>query len=89
MDKKLIYYIIRVSKEESSFLYFLLEGHDNLCFYSTLYYQTGQQYRDIELTASMELSNELEHFITQISKKFSVEILQKEIISDSNSRTIT
>ena len=40
---------IRVKKEESAFVYFILESYEGIVSYSTLDYQVGDLHRDLEL----------------------------------------
>ena len=79
---QLFHFIIRLNKEDSAFFYFQLEANEGLCFYSTLPYETHAQYRDIELKGDLSLINEIKHLINQCSKKFNLDILIDEIISD-------
>jgi len=40
---------IRVSREDSAFVYAILEASEGICSYSTLPHQVGDQHRDLEL----------------------------------------
>jgi hypothetical protein len=40
---------IRVSKEDSAYLYSILESYDGLCAYSTYEHREGDRHRDMEL----------------------------------------
>jgi len=41
--------VIRVRKEDSAFVYFILESHEGIVSYSTLPFQQGDSHRDLEL----------------------------------------
>lgn len=81
-SSQLFHYVIRLNKEDSAFFYFQLEASDGLCFYSTLSHPHHAQYRDIEMKGDVLLKNEIEHLIKECAKKFEIEILVDEIISD-------
>ena len=81
-SSQLFHYIIRLNKEDSAFFYFQLESNDGLCFYSTLDHPPHAQYRDLDLKGDVKLKSEMKQVIETCSKKFSVEILVEEIISD-------
>lgn len=40
---------IRVKKEDSAFVYFILESYEGVASYSTLDFKPGDAYRDLEL----------------------------------------
>lgn len=40
---------IRVRKEDSAFVYFILESHEGIVSYSTLSHQPGDAHRELEL----------------------------------------
>jgi len=63
---------IRVPKSESAFTYFILESMEGTCFYSTLEYEKGASFRDIEISGSEEYRPAIENTITQLSKKFQI-----------------
>jgi len=71
-------YTIRVSKEDSAYLYFQLEANDGLCFYSTLQHETGQTYRDIHIQGSSSLISEFKHLLERLSLECNIELLTRE-----------
>jgi len=79
---QLFHYVIRLSKEDSAFLYFQLEANDGICFYSTLPHSPHDQFRDIDLKGDVLLKNEVEHILKVCGAKFSIEILTYELIND-------
>lgn len=62
--------ILRVAKEDSVFLYQLLEGYEGLSSYSTLPHENGAGFRDIELIFPPSQASAVNDL---------VKILQKEI----------
>jgi len=61
--------VIRVKKEESAFLYFVLEAREGLTFYSTLPHQSGDAHRDIELMTPVDFLPELEALLKQLGQE--------------------
>jgi hypothetical protein len=81
-SNQLFHYIIRLNKEDSAFFYFQLEASDGLCFYSTLEHPHHAQYRDLDLKGDILLQAEMKHLLTECGKKFKIEILVDETITD-------
>ena len=75
-------FVVRMPKENSSFFYFVLEGNDNLCFYSTLPHQTGDQFREVEVFAPIEWKAETTRLWDHLTPKLELEIKIAEEISD-------
>lgn len=73
--------IIRVPKENSVFTYFTFEACDNLCFYSTLDHQKGQNYRDIVVTSTIEFGDEVKRVLEQLSSSYPIEILKEKVFA--------
>ena len=71
--------IIRVPKDQAAFVYFILESHEGLCFYSTLSSSLGTHYRDIEINYTFKLEKELSYVINQLSKKASIQFIKNSI----------
>ena len=67
--------VIRVPKRESAFTYFTLEANEGIGFYSTLPFEKGDMFRDIEITCSISLKSELEHIVEVLGKAFPIEFL--------------
>ena len=74
--------IIRVPKDQAAFVYFILESHEGLCFYSTLDHEKGQLYRDIDIKGSTDFQADVDHILETLSKSFNVQFLKKETILD-------
>ena len=81
-SSQLFHYILRLNKEDSAFFYFQLEASDGLCFYSTIEHPHHAQYRDIDLKGDVLLKKEIEHLISECSKRFKIEVLLDETILD-------
>ena len=82
-SSQLFHYILRLNKEDSAFFYFQLEASDGLCFYSTIEHPHHAQYRDIDLKGDVLLKGEILHLLEECGKKFKIDILVDEIITDS------
>ena len=70
-------------KQESSFLYFLLEGHDNLCFYSTIPHEIGEMSREVEVFTAIEFQNDMDRLWDSLKVPLSLEVKENQIVSDS------
>lgn len=81
-DLELIHIVIRVPKAQSAFTYFMFESHEGLCFYSTLDYEKGQLFRDIDIKGGIEFENDIRHLLGKLSEEFNVDILRDEVIKD-------
>ena len=81
-DIELIHLVIRVPKAQSAFTYFIFESHEGLCFYSTLDYEKGQLFRDIDIKGGVEFEKDIRHMLGRLSKEFSLEVLTDKIIKD-------
>ena len=66
---KLFEYRIRMPKEESSFFYFMLEGHEGLCFYSTLPHENGDLVRDVLCMGSLEFLEEFDELLLELKNR--------------------
>ena len=81
-DQELVRYLLKMPKEQSSFLYFLLEGHDNLCFYSTLPHQTGDKDRQMELFATIEFKDDLDRLWENLKDSLQLEVISLQVVKD-------
>ncbi len=79
--KKLYNIILRLSKKESSFLYFTLESNENIAFYSTIEQDDHYDYRDIDIKCPIELKPNLSGILEHFNKTHSYEILKEQILS--------
>jgi hypothetical protein len=68
---------IRVKKEDSAFVYFILESHEGVTSYSTLPFKQGDPHRDLELRIPPDFVNE----VNELLKSFGDMVY--EIQSDS------
>lgn len=67
--------ILRVRKEDSAYLYQILEASDGLTNYSTLPGEKQLPYRDILLHQSPDLLEEVRAMIDRLAKEIPIEIL--------------
>ena len=88
-SKKLVNTVVRLAKKDSVFVYFQLEGNENICFYSTLKAsRSGDDRCDLLLTTTFELEKEFDQLLRRLQKKISMEVIRKEEVSDSPSAHI-
>lgn len=57
---------IRVKKEDSAFVYFILESYEGIASYSTLDFQKGDLHRDLELRITPDFLNEVEDLLNRL-----------------------
>lgn len=81
--QKLRQLTIRLTKEASSFLYFQLESNEGLAFYSTLESSVGQEFRDLQITHTIEFQEEVNNLLTHFQKQYPLEILEEKEITNS------
>ncbi len=86
--KKLHAITVRVSKNDSAFLYFTFESNEGLAFYSTLEESSGESYRDIYLRCTPEYHEEVVRQLKALANKFPLEILEDKIIDDVRTRNV-
>ncbi len=58
--------VIRVKKQDSAFVYFLLESYEGITSYSTLNFRNGDLYRDLELRMSSDFVSEVEKLLRSL-----------------------
>jgi hypothetical protein len=51
--------VIRVKKEDSAFVYFILESYEGITSYSTLDFKPGDLHRDLELRIPPDFEQEV------------------------------
>jgi hypothetical protein len=78
-DQALDHMVIRVSKEDSSFIYFIFESNEGMCFYSTLKSSLQKEYRDVSIYFTPEFREDVERTLNILSNKFPIEYLTKEL----------
>lgn len=71
----------KMDKNTTSLFYFFLESRDNLCFYSTLAFKKGQQWREVVTYCTPNLIQEFENTISHISKTLEITQTSREIVS--------
>lgn len=55
--------VIRVKKEDSAFIYFILESYEGITSYSTLDHVPGDSYRDLELRTPPDFVSEVDQLL--------------------------
>lgn len=58
--------VIRVKKEDSAFVYFILESYEGITSYSTLDFKQGDTYRDLELRIPPDFVEEVEDLLKKL-----------------------
>ena len=81
--KKLRQLRVRVTKADSSFVYFTLEANEGIAFYSTLDDSCDEEHRDLLIRTTTEYYTPLMDEIGHLQKKMPIEILSEEEIDDS------
>ena len=61
--------VIRVRKEDAAFVYFLLESYEGWTSYSTLPFQKGDAFRNLELNISPDYLKEVEGLLKQMERQ--------------------
>ena len=59
---------IRVRKEDSAFIYCLLESYEGIASYSTLESKNGDPHRDLELQVPVDFVEEVEALLQQLGE---------------------
>lgn len=67
--------IVRVPKQNSVDIYFILESNEGLCFYSTLEESEGTSYRDINVQGSVAYFDQAYAILQDFQKMISLEFL--------------
>lgn len=81
--KKLRQVCIRVTKADSSFVYFTFEANEGLAFYSTLDESSDTHHRDLIIHTTPEYYDPLMGVIEHLRKKMPIEILSEQEVEDS------
>ncbi|MFZ9596698.1 MAG: DUF4911 domain-containing protein [Bdellovibrionia bacterium] len=55
--------VIRVKKEDSAYVYFILESYEGITSYSTLEHPVGCAYRDLELRIPVDFIEDVEKLL--------------------------
>jgi hypothetical protein len=59
---------IRVRKEDSAFVYFILESYEGIAITSTLEFKPGDAHRDLELRVAPDFENEVEGLMKELGE---------------------
>ncbi len=81
-QQMLFHTVIRVPKEESAYTYFILEANEGLAFYSTLPFETGCPYRDIDIKTPLCFKNDLTYLLDKLAQEYPIEFLRQTEILD-------
>ncbi|MGZ3688117.1 MAG: DUF4911 domain-containing protein [Bdellovibrionota bacterium] len=65
---KTIRRVFRVRKDDSAFVYCILEAHEGITSYSTLKHKTGDPHRDLELGISPDFQEDVERVIQSLGE---------------------
>ena len=57
---------IRVRKEDSAFVYFILESYEGITSYSTLEFKQGDPHRDLELRTPPDFVTEVDELLQRL-----------------------
>jgi hypothetical protein len=60
---------IRMKREDSAFVYFILESHEGICSYSTLPFQPSDPHRDMILRIPPGSAGEVQEVLNQLGDK--------------------
>lgn len=66
MGKGVIRRRIRVTKEDSAFVYCILESYEGITSYSTLQHKDGDPHRDLELMVPVDFRDEVEDLLKHL-----------------------
>ena len=66
--KQSIFRKIRVRKEDSAFVYFILESYEGITAYSTLDFKVGDAYRDLELRIAPDFQEEVADLLKSLGE---------------------
>lgn len=66
--------LLKVKKEDSAIVYFILEANEGICFYSTIPHETHDQFRIVEIKYTKELEKEFNQIINQLKKEIELEL---------------
>ncbi|MCM0605851.1 MAG: hypothetical protein KA715_07140 [Xanthomonadaceae bacterium] len=70
---------IRVTKEASAFVYFILEAQEGVTAYSTLPNKQGDEHRDLELCFSPEFKGEVLRVLEELLKsQITIQMIQQD-----------
>lgn len=70
--------ILRVKKEDSAYLYQVLESYEGIANYSTLPEAKGVAHRDIILHTAPDLESVVEELVRRLKEEIEIEIMPKD-----------
>jgi hypothetical protein len=70
--------VIRVRKEDSAFVYFILESYEGITSYSTLPHKVGEPFRDLELRIPPDFVGDVDDLLARLGE-LAYEIRAEEI----------
>jgi hypothetical protein len=59
---------VRVRKQDSAFVYCILESHEGIASYSTLAHEAGAAHRDLELQIPPDFAEDVERVLKQLGE---------------------
>ena len=62
-ESRSVFRTIRVRKEDSAFVYFMLESNEGIASYSTLAHRPGDAFRDLELRIPPDFVGEVDRLL--------------------------
>lgn len=67
--------ILRVKKEDSAYVYQVLESYEGISNYSTLGEEKGTPYRDVILHIAPDLRHHVERLVEHLKQEIPLEVL--------------
>ena len=74
--------VIRTKKQDSAFMYHVLEGHEGVASYSTLDFRTADPHRDMELWVTQDFVADVKELLMDLGEMV-------EILTDANQSITT
>ncbi len=71
-ESRSVFRTIRVRKEDSAYVYFMLESYEGIASYSTLESKPGDAHRDLELRIPPDFVGEVDRLLAQLRGEFDV-----------------
>lgn len=67
-----VFRVIRVRKEDSAYVYFMLESNEGIASYSTLAFKPGDAHRDLELRIPPDFVPEVDSLLARLRGEIDV-----------------
>lgn len=74
-NQEICEYIVRLKKEHSSMLYFILESNENIAFYSTLKESSDDAHRDVKISCHISMKQQLDSVLKHFKSKYPMEYI--------------